>query len=805
MINELNDQSNFFMEAYNLSNMQAKKSGGVYIPPHRLRAFQESLQKSASESPETTQRFKWELLKKSIVGIINKVNASNIEHIILELFNENILRAKGVLATAIIKAQMSSPTYTPIFAALTAVINTKLPEIGSLIIRRVILQFRRSYQRNDRITCFATTKFLAHLINHKILTDFFALQFLVFLLENATADAIELAVSFTIEVGQVLSEVSPAGINLIFNKFKTILHEGEVERRVQYAIEHLFAVRKNRFENNPGIPKDLDLVEEQDQITHVLNLDDEIEGDEALNLFKFDPEYDQNEQDWDEIKQEILGEENIVALQNPQRYMEEEEQVPEEALQTTVIKDMTQEELVRLRESIYMRIMNSVEFEECAHKLLKMGLTENQLPEMCNMITDCCIEERTYLNYYGLLAERLCKVKEDFMKIFFKIFIERYATVYEYDTNKIRKLAKFFSHLLFTDALDWHALRCIELTPEATTSSSRIFLKNLFQDLAQNMGITVLHDRLTDVDMAENFEGMFPKDNLENTQFAINFFTSIGLKGLTEELREYFFEQTQNAQENRFREEIESEQEANHEADEPKPPKKEFEKHTDRDDSKQYEKRSGADKRHEDSSRKVPEEKKEVKHRRNDFDEDQHSKKPHKDQSENAGALKQGWSNRNEKVSTSEPNLTLTKREVAKPDKEKLKKELSEILNDSSASSDSDSDSSLSESQDKKLKKRNKSTKETHRNDKDHKKASSRRQRRSSSSSSFSKISDSDSRSRSQDRHRSRRTDKKQSQRKDSSKKPSQKRYDSSDSESVSSSDSRHGNNRRGHKKHKLR
>lgn len=46
----------------------------------------------------------WELLRKSINGVINKVNITNIQNIIIELFNENILRGKGILAKAIIKA-----------------------------------------------------------------------------------------------------------------------------------------------------------------------------------------------------------------------------------------------------------------------------------------------------------------------------------------------------------------------------------------------------------------------------------------------------------------------------------------------------------------------------------------------------------------------------------------------------------------------------------------------------------------------------------------------------------------------------
>lgn len=73
------------------------------------------------------QRMMWELLRKSINGIVNKVNISNIQNIVIELFNENILRGKGILARAIIKAQMASPNFTHVYAALIAVINTKLP------------------------------------------------------------------------------------------------------------------------------------------------------------------------------------------------------------------------------------------------------------------------------------------------------------------------------------------------------------------------------------------------------------------------------------------------------------------------------------------------------------------------------------------------------------------------------------------------------------------------------------------------------------------------------------------------------
>jgi hypothetical protein len=49
------------------------------------------------------------------------------------------------------KAQASSLPFTPIFAALTAIVNTKLPMVGELVLVRLISQFRRAFKRDDKV------------------------------------------------------------------------------------------------------------------------------------------------------------------------------------------------------------------------------------------------------------------------------------------------------------------------------------------------------------------------------------------------------------------------------------------------------------------------------------------------------------------------------------------------------------------------------------------------------------------------------------------------------------------------------
>lgn len=42
----------------------------------------------------------------------------------------------------------------------------------------------------------------------------------------------ELACEFMVDSGQVLSDLSPSGVNAVFERFKGILHEGEIEKKV---------------------------------------------------------------------------------------------------------------------------------------------------------------------------------------------------------------------------------------------------------------------------------------------------------------------------------------------------------------------------------------------------------------------------------------------------------------------------------------------------------------------------------------------------------------------------------------------
>uniref|UniRef100_M1BII0 Cell cycle control protein cwf22 n=1 Tax=Solanum tuberosum TaxID=4113 RepID=M1BII0_SOLTU len=370
----------------NVDTAKLGRSGGVYIPPFKLARMMKEVQDKSSVE---YQRMTWDALRKSINGLVNKVNAANLKNIIPELFAENLIRGRGLFCRSCMKSQMASPGFTDVFAALVAVVNTKFPEVGDLLLRRIILQLQRAYKRNDKPQLLAAVKFIAHLVNQQIVHELIALELLTVLLEKPTDDSVEVAVGFVTECGSMLQDLCPRGLHGIFERFRGILHEGEIDKRVQFLIESLFALRKAKFQGYQAVRPELDLVEQEDQLTHEVSLSDTIDPEITLGIGSY-----------------------VITT------------------------------------------------------LLEGNYT---------------FEERTYLRYYGLLGQRFCMINKIHQENFEKCFVQQYSMIHRLETNKLRNVAKFFAHLLGTDALPWHALAYIRLTEEDTTSSSRIFIKILFQ------------------------------------------------------------------------------------------------------------------------------------------------------------------------------------------------------------------------------------------------------------------------------------------------------------------------------------
>merc|ERR1719359_1144384 len=108
--------------------------------------------------------------------------------------------------------------------------------------------------------------------------------------------------------------------------------------------------------------------------------------------------------------------------------------------------------------------------------------------------------------FFALQAERLSRLNPNYQEKFMEAFSVQFATVHRLETNKLRNIGKFFSHLLYTDAISWSIFQHIKMSEDTTTSSSRIFIKIIFQELSETWGVKKLIERVKEPELAECFE-----------------------------------------------------------------------------------------------------------------------------------------------------------------------------------------------------------------------------------------------------------------------------------------------------------
>ncbi|KAK9834492.1 hypothetical protein WJX74_002896 [Apatococcus lobatus] len=527
------------------------RAGGVYVPPWK----QAQLAAMLPASNEILERQTWDALRKSLNGHVNKITAQNVRAVVRELIGENIIRGKGLLCRSLMRSQMASPTFTPVYAAVAALINTltlgseECPgsSIIELLLHRLIQQMKRSYKRNDKAITGAALKFLAHLTNQSVLDEMLIMEVILLMLalENLTDDSVEMALGVFREVGQYLDENSPAICQEILNTFRRVLQEGTLAQRTRFLVEGMLLQARDRFKEFPIIPEGLDIVEDE-QILHRMELFGNYPTHVEFDVFRHVNGWEKQDAEYKVMTKTMLGsdsDEEAGSGDQGGSDSEEEEEEDEEvqgqggAPQGMQISDMTETNLINLRRTIYLTIMSSMSFEEAGHKLIKIELAPGQEIEVVTMLIECCSQEKTYLKYYGLVAQRFCCINREYTALFEDCFTKQYMLIHRLETNKLRNVARMFAHLLSTDAISWAILAVIRVTEDDTTSSSRIFIKILFQDLSENMGMKSLNERLQDPAAAMWFQGIFPHDTPRNIRFSINFFTSIGLGGLTDKMR----------------------------------------------------------------------------------------------------------------------------------------------------------------------------------------------------------------------------------------------------------------------------
>ncbi|XP_022897824.1 pre-mRNA-splicing factor CWC22 homolog [Olea europaea var. sylvestris] len=453
------------------------------------------------------KEFKWDALRKSMFRLINKVSISNIDHVVRRILSENLIVGRGLFCNAIMKSQKASPQFSNVFAALVAIINSNLPDIGLLLAKRVVLQFKKAYENNEKLELLALLKFLAHLINQSVVYEVIAIDVLSLLLGNPNEISVEVAVGFCIECGSLLQYLSPHGLNSVVEEFHAILLDGVIDRRIQLMIEGLFEIRRVKFIDHPAIIDELDLVEVENQVTHVVSLLHEIDPETSVDVFWPDMIFDESDDLEEDVRSSVLDEdsEGDEISSHVPIVMENND------FDTNDSQDKAETDIVILRRTIYHHIMSSRNYEEAGQKLLGIKLQTRQEMEICNMLLECCGQERTYIRYYANIAHALCMIVPTYCRNFEECFVYECFMVHQLEANyKLRNITKFFAQLLGTNLLSWHVLGYIHLSEDDANPSLHIFIKILFQELSEMLGNRLLKERLNDPSLQRSLVSVFP-------------------------------------------------------------------------------------------------------------------------------------------------------------------------------------------------------------------------------------------------------------------------------------------------------
>ncbi|ODV92858.1 hypothetical protein CANCADRAFT_20522, partial [Tortispora caseinolytica NRRL Y-17796] len=474
------------------------------------------------------QREKWSRLKSNLTGYINRVDRSNVTDMAMNVFRENIIRGKGLYCEIIMKAQREMVSLTPVYACLTAIINTRIPEVAILLIHRLLLAFKSEEPRPAAI-------FLAHLYNYAVVDDLLILEMASSLLCDKSDQSLDVLVDLLLASGAALDSNAKSRVNSIYDQLRSLLNTDQtLSNKLKTRLLSLFEERKSEFARHPAIESELDLIEEDDQIRHRIQLTDLLDSHEELNEFKFDPDFDARESEYENLVHEIIE-------PTPETDNQEGKQISKETTAEPAksdIIDMTGTQLTNFKKTVYLTMMSSIDFEECCHKLLGLKIPKQYEYELVKVIFESCAQEKVYSKYYGLIAERFCQLRRSWRSLFEQAFREYYTEIHRYDTSQLRNLARIFAYILATDALPWTVMSEIEMSPETTNPSSRVFLKFLFQNLQEEMGMSDLKAKFYSEELAPYMGGLIPADDLDNLRFSINFFTAINMGPLTDTMRE---------------------------------------------------------------------------------------------------------------------------------------------------------------------------------------------------------------------------------------------------------------------------
>ncbi len=534
-----------------------------YVPPHR-RKEQQAPAVPPTHEDELLQRDMWEALRRTIIGIINKVSLVNIKGCAVDLFRENIVRGRGVLTRALIRACIADPAMAPTLAALSGVIAKEFPVIGQLLVARLVDGWQKAFRRRDYARQAQLNSFLAQLYIFSIVGGEVIYQLLVtyLLAPSRREEDIDLSANLFRETFRVLSVRSPAEFHtVLLQPFRQQLAIDDPELKlparsmavVESCLRTVQEWQRAKHKIDP-IPAELQLVEPGEQTTlNGIDLEARYDTEEVLDRFVYDPTYEANEAEFEASRCAILGpdweQELLEAAAAADAALAEEttalvaaagaDGTPQELSEAEKVKNLVDEQAMRqLKKDIFVKIKSSARADEAAHKII-LDYQPGTEGTISYMVLESACEEESYRDMYAMIAQRLCISNSRFQLFFLAAIAKKYDDAENVLEIQLRHTAFIEAYLLRTSSVHWGpALAKFDVW--AATQSQRVYLQCMLKQLASTMGVEALRRKLsTDRELQPHLLGLLPKEPVK-VERAINVFGAMGLPELAADLRTWW-------------------------------------------------------------------------------------------------------------------------------------------------------------------------------------------------------------------------------------------------------------------------
>jgi hypothetical protein len=115
-----------------------------------------------------------------------------------------------------------------------------------------------------------------------------------------------------------------------------------------------------------------------------------------------------------------------------------------------------------VRRAIFCVLVTSEDYQDAFANLMKLQLKNKQDREIVHVLLHCCLQEKQYNEYYGLLADKLCNFDHNYKETFKYALWDKLKQVDELPSRSLVNLSSFYAKLMSTHAVSLSVLKVVD-------------------------------------------------------------------------------------------------------------------------------------------------------------------------------------------------------------------------------------------------------------------------------------------------------------------------------------------------------